>query len=704
MTIPVNSATETMQAGSPRLVLPVFIGTIGFSAFLLFGIQPMFTKLILPRLGGSPAVWSIAMVFFQAVLLAGYAYAHLLVSRFSVRNAALVHFSLMMVTMAVALPIGVASGFERAPETGESIWLFCLFAASVGLPFFAVSANGPLLQAWFSRTGHAQANDPYFLYAASNIGSFAALMAYPFLIEPFLPLSMQASAWTWGFAVLFAAIVACSGFAVGFARIRDDDLPRAISDPVPARSILRWVSLAFVPSALLLAVTAHISTDVAAAPFLWVVPLGLFLLTFVVAFQRNPVLKPTWMRHAQLVLVFTLVAMTAWHQSIGWPVVLVLHLALFFVTAMVAHGELAAARPAPSQLTSYFMWISAGGVLGGLFSGLLAPVLFNSVAEYYLLIILGLFCRPGVIPRGLSGHKAALATLLATAGFAGLVTYEQARTDSVRSFFGVHKIMEKQDGRFRLLGHGTTVHGVQRLLDDDGNAITTKPEPLSYYYYGSPISESIEAARARKGGKPASVAAIGLGSGSLACHVKAGENWRFFEIDRVVVTIARDRSRFRFISDCAPDVPIVIGDGRLTLAEVSDARFDLIIIDAFSSDSIPLHLLTVEAFELYKDKLSEGGSIVLHISNRNLELESVTVATAAKAGLVAMAKIAPPDPELERNYKVQSHVVVAARKWDDMAGLTQKDGWRPVSANSKRRAWTDDYADVIGAIIRAGGR
>jgi hypothetical protein len=451
----------------------------------------------------------------------------------------------------------------------------------------------------------------------------------------------------------------------------------------------------------LIAVTAHISTDVAAAPFLWVVPLGLFLLTFVLVFQPRPVIKAHWMGHAQLALMLGLVATIIGHNFIGWPVALAIHLGLFFATAMVAHGQLSDSRPEPAQLTSYFMWISAGGVLGGLFSGLLAPVIFNSIAEYYLLLFLGLLCRPGFIPATMSQRTRIIVSGVAVVAFGALVVHEQTRTDSIRSFFGVNKILEQQEGRFRVLAHGTRVHGVQRLLDDAGNAVTGQPEPLSYYYFGGPISDGIEAARAKGGGQVGRVAAVGLGSGSLACHVRAGEDWRFYEIDPVVISIARDRSQFRFLSDCAPQVPVIVGDGRLTLVDEPNASFNLIVIDAFSSDSIPIHLLTVEALELYKRKLAPGGSIVMHISNRNLELESVAVATATKAGLVSMARMSKVDPELMKDYKAGSHVVIMARALEDMASLAQNPEWRNVIADPKRAPWTDDYADVISAIIRS---
>ncbi|WP_367273930.1 spermidine synthase [Bosea sp. (in: a-proteobacteria)] len=621
---------DRLQARRMAATLPVYVATIFVSAFLLFGIQPMFAKMVLPKLGGSPGVWSVAMVFFQAVLLAGYGYAHLLVSRFALRRAALIHLGLMIAVLAISLPIHIAAGFERPPQEGEVLWLIGLFTASVGLPFFAVAANGPLLQAWFARTGHSHAADPYFLYAASNAGSFLALIAYPFLVEPLLPLALQASGWAWGFALLLAGIAGCAGLAIGAGRA-DAAAPVEAAPAAPVTNAQRfgWVALAFVPSGLLVAVTAHISTDVAAVPLLWVMPLALFLLTFVIVFQRRPILPHRWMLHLQIALMFALLLAVAAKFRIGWGYSLALHLGLFFVTAMVAHGELVKRRPDASRLTEFYLWMSFGGVLGGLFCGLLAPMLFNTVIEYPMLMVAGLLCRPGI---GAIGERLRVLKLglIATAGcmMAFLLANDWRRTDSVRSFFGIHRILEAEDGRFRSLAHGTTVHGVQRLRNDDGSPVTGRPEPLSYYFTGGGIADGIEALRRARGGVLGKVASVGVGTGSLACQTRPGEHWTFYEIDTRVVSIATDPAQFSFISQCAPDAPFVIGDARLTLADAAAGSLDLIVVDAFSSDAIPVHLLTREAMGLYLSRLAPGGALLFHISNRNMDLAPVVAATA----------------------------------------------------------------------------
>ncbi|MGB5064895.1 MAG: class I SAM-dependent methyltransferase, partial [Candidatus Competibacter sp.] len=388
---------------SLALALPVFAGTLFLSAFLLFGVQPMFTKMVLPRLGGSPSVWSVAMCFFQGALLLGYAYAHVLTTRFSPRAAVLTHLAVLVVAF-LSLPIAVATGWGDAPASGTSFWLVGLFSVSVGLPFFAVAGNAPLLQAWFSRTGHAHAGDPYFLYGASNIGSLLALLAYPVLVEPSLTLADQSLAWKAGFGVL-AVLVAASALVMlarnsAISAVSGVDVAR--EDAAPGmRDRAVWVGLSFVPSALLVAVTAHVSTDVAAAPFLWVVPLALFLVTFIITFQRNPVLPHALMLKLQPFVMAPLAVSAIFIAPDSWFTALALALSAFFVSTMVAHGELVRRRPAAGHLTEFYLWMSVGGVLGGSFSGLLAPNLFNTVLEYPILLALCLACRPGVfgLPR-----------------------------------------------------------------------------------------------------------------------------------------------------------------------------------------------------------------------------------------------------------------------------------------------------------------
>lgn len=731
------------------LTLPVFAVTICLSAFLLFSVQPMFAKMALPLLGGSPGVWSVAMVFFQAMLLAGYAYAHGVTRVFDPRAAVVIHLCIFGLAV-FSLPLALAAGYGRPPADGEALWLIGLFAVSIGLPFFAVAANAPLLQAWFARTKHPQANDPYFLYGASNLGSFVALLAYPVAIEPFLTLRMQSLGWSVGFSLLMA-MIAGAGLLMAVtmrpAEIRVADRP-AVAPQI--RNIAAWIALAFVPSAMLVAVTSHISTDIASAPFLWVVPLAIFLATFILTFRAGG--DGT---HRVMVLLLPFIVAPLAIALFGgarafWFVVLFLDLALLAVTAMICHRELYLKRPDARYLTGFYLWISVGGVLGGIFAGLIAPSVFPDVWEYPILTVLALLCRPGAFDGGLRRWAkgiavfAALTAILvlpwmlgrqipagmAVAWMIGLVALAAfimlnardtmkavlttafvliatalyrpgfIQAETARSFFGVHKIADSTDGRFRMLFHGTTLHGVQRLKNEDGSPDTGKPEPLTYYYKRGPIADAIAAMREQKG-KLGAVAVVGLGTGSMACHAHAGERWRYFEIDPVVVRLARDPEKFRFLSECGGGDDIVLGDARLTLPQERE-RFDLIVLDAFSSDVVPVHLLTKEAVGQYLGRLKEGGAIVFHISNRYLELASVIAEVGASHGLTTIVrrddKVSPEDTR--RNMYAGSLVAVVARSADDLSKLSVRPGWRIQPVSGSVRPWTDDYSNIIAAIWR----
>ncbi len=744
-----------IAAFPPRAVnlslIGIFTGTIFLSALLLFSVQPMFAKMVLPLLGGSPSVWSVAMVFFQGALLLGYAYAHALTRLLDPRRAALVHLCVFALAL-TALPLAIASGWGRPPAENAALWLIGLFGVSIGLPFFAVAANAPMLQAWFARTGHPNAQDPYFLYGASNLGSFAALLAYPVLIEPFSTLREQTAIWSAGFVALMACI-AVAGVALALS-FRGEAAPSSFTaqSTVRWRDRLQWMAFAFVPSAMLIAVTSHISTDIASAPFLWIVPLALFLGTFVLTFRQGGARVHDILVRVQPYVVAPLVIGLMWGERAFWMVAITLNLAMFVLSAMICHRELYLRRPAASRLTEFYLWISAGGVIGGIAAGLVAPAVFPDVWEYPILIVLALLCRPGAFAKGArpwlrDGGAIAFGTLLilvpglflkATlpqeaeliwtialvivsaivmlqashpARLAGLVAavlvvtsfYQPGsmRSETARSFFGVHKVVESADGRFRVLYNGTTIHGAQRLRDEAGVPVAGKPEPLMYYHNGGPLAEAVGAIRASKG-RLDRVMVVGLGSGSLACQAKAGEQWMHFEIDPVVIRLAQDRSKFRFLSECAPATPIVLGDARLTLAEVKDLA-DVIVLDAFSSDVVPVHLLTREAIDLYMSKLAPGGALVFHISNRYLELASVVATTAAERALVTLVKhdLSVGREDFRRSMKMSSLVAAVARSDGDVANLPP--GWVKRKADPSLRAWTDDFSNVLAAMVRMAG-
>jgi hypothetical protein len=651
------------------------------------------------------------------------------------------------------LPLAIGSG--RPPATGEAFWLIGLFTTSIGLPFFALAANGPLLQAWFARTDHRDARDPYFLYAASNVGSFLALLSYPTVVEPLISLSGQTTLWSIGFYVLIALIVS-SGVLVW--RVRDL-LPRAVAieniDPqadVPTanaptwRDGLTWCALAAVPSGLLIAVTAHISTDVAAVPLLWVLPLALYLLTFVIVFQRRP-LVPHWLAvGVQPLFILALVGVLILDPIKTIVGIIALHCAVFFVNALVCHGELSRRRPAARHLTVFYFWMAAGGTIGGIAAGLVAPNVFNWVAEYPILIVLAALCRPGLaLPASPQGRKLALGALAVTvlallAFYRFHPDYEEARfnwtigsflgvavlfwraplpfattvaaalfinhtyvdvngTTSVRSFFGVHKVADSEDGRFRVLSHGTTLHGAERIRDANGNPVEGRPIPVMYYYDGSAMAQVMDAVRARKAG-PISYAVIGLGSGSLACRARPADTVHYYEIDPAIIHIARDSGLFHFLSACRPDVPIMLGDARLTLADAPDGSYDIIYVDAFTSDAIPIHLLTREAMAVYLRKLTPHGIAVIHISNRYLELASVVGGIAAANGLRTRVNDGSDVVENGNEYLYVGTVAAVARDDQDFGALANSAFWPLQQLDPSQWVWTDDYSNIVGAVMR----
>jgi hypothetical protein len=702
------------------------------------------------------------MVFFQTMLLAGYAYAHVLTRWAPGRMSILIHLAVMGLA-AFTLPLAIGTG--RPPAEGQAFWLLGLFTASIGLPFFALAANGPLLQAWFARTDHPDAQDPYFLYAASNIGSFLALLSYPTVIEPLITLSGQTRIWSVAFYILIALIILSGALlwrVPGRARAAAIDRSAAASaaDAPTWRDSLTWCALATVPAGLLIAVTAHISTDVAAVPLLWVVPLALYLLTFVIVFQRAPLI-PHWLAVGlQPLFIIALVGVMILDPGrilafVGIPMpdpikviigIIGLHCAVFFVNALVCHGELARRRPAAHHLTIFYLWMAAGGTIGGIAAGLVAPFVFSWVAEYPILIALAALCRPGLaLPRHRQGRQLMLGALAVTV----LVMiafrlfhpdYEESRFNwiigsflavavlfwrapvpfaatiavvlfinhtyvdvngsiSLRSFFGVHKVADSDDGRFRVLSHGTTLHGAERIRDTSGNPVSGRPDILMYYYDGSAMAQVMDAVRARNAG-PIRYAVVGLGAGSLACRARPTDTVHYYEIDPAIIQIARDSGLFHFLSACRPDVPIMLGDARLTLADAPDGSYDIIYVDAFSSDAIPIHLLTREAMAIYLRKLTPHGIVVVHVSNRFLELASVVTGIAAANGAVTRVNDGSDFTERESEYLFVGTVAAVARTDQDFGALAFSNYWPLQTPDLKQWVWTDDYSNVVGAVIR----
>ncbi|MFZ0067800.1 MAG: fused MFS/spermidine synthase [Pseudolabrys sp.] len=740
------------------LILGTYTVAIFLSALLLFGVQPMFTRMVLPQLGGSPSVWSVAMVFFQSMLLAGYAYAHVVASLHNRYAAVAIHLVLLLAA-ALTLPLAIAHGWGNPPVSAAApMWLLGLFGLSIGLPFFALAANNPLLQAWFVRTGHDSAHDPYFLYAASNVGSFIALLSYPILFEPIFTLHAQNRLWSIGFVLLIVLIAVCGFLMLRVPARMASKTKKGRSGPKPGwPTIGRWIFIAAVPSGLLVAVTAYISTDIAAAPMLWALPLSLYLLTWVLVFQRQPLIPHRIALVLQPFAIAGIVALVVFAIRLGLFWNIAGHLLAFFFIALACHGELARTRPPARHLTTFYLALSFGGMVGGLFSGLVAPYVFSWVAEYPILAVLAVLCRPlnqhssrSPLPLALGEvvnnwfwpvaiaiaifliylsydgfrfddtdpHLTIIVLVLAVASLAllrdppksafavalafatvWLFPVDGTNIQTLRSFFGIHKIYESDDGRFRILKNGSTIHGAERIETEDGEPVSGRPRPITYYHDKSAMNRVIEAVRARKGG-PLRTAVIGLGSGSLACRIAPDETWRFFEIDPTIIAIARDPDRFTFLSSCAPGLPIVLGDARLTFAHESDHVYDLIIVDAYSSDAIPVHLATAEAMAIYKSKLSPQGVVMMHISNRHLELRSVVEGIAAANGLKTWIWSNGSEETDDENYVFGSDVAISAENENDIGALSHDKFWVLTPPNPDVRTWTDDYSNIAGAVWR----
>jgi SAM-dependent methyltransferase len=765
-------------------VTRLFAATLFVSAVLLFSVQPMVGRMVLPTLGGAPAVWNTCLVFFQAALLAGYLYAHLL-AKAPLRAQAAIHtgtlllavgalsFAAATVGAPLALPPWLLALVPR--ETSPVPWLLLALAVTVGLPFFVLSASAPLLQRWFAATADPQARDPYFLYAASNAGSLLALLGYPLVLEPTLGLRRQGWVWAAGCCVLVALVVLCArkvprAPAGGASRDAEPAASAGADRPadIPLRTRLRWLALAAVPSSLLLGVTTYLSTDIAPIPLLWVVPLALYLLTFVLVFARR---SPIPHRVAVRILPITAMALVlALLVEATEPIlaIVALHVVSFVTVSMVCHGELARERPDAAHVTTFYLWLSLGGVVGGLFNALLAPSVFPGLAEYPIALVAAFLLRPaGDAPGGgpavqrspglrrpavldflvppLLGalalaFVAARPSVVAMAGDLGVAMERDARVargilfavplflaylasrrprrygltlaalllaaipvpgihgrtlHAERNFFGVVRVTDDPHGEFHRLVHGSTIHGRQAWGDPPSI------EPLSYYALSGPIGEVFVLHRDHPASQ--SIAIVGLGAGTLASYAHPDERWTFYEIDPAIERIARDPASFTFLRDAFPDpsrCKVEIGDARLRLADAPDRGFGLIVLDAFNSDAIPVHLMTREALALALRKLAPGGRLAFHISNRYLDLRPVlaNLARDAAAPLVAWYRDDSDlsDRERERG-KLQSAWVVLAARREDLGRLAEPgSGWEALAPDPNAAVWTDDFSNVLG--------
>jgi hypothetical protein len=716
---------------------------------------------VLPMLGGTPAVWNTCMLFFQTALLGGYLYAHVTTKWLDVRKQSILQLVLFALTF-LTLPVAVASGWRPTGSEMPVWWLAALLTVSLGAPFFMLSTGAPLLQRWFAESGHPAAENPYFLYAASNLGSMVALLAYPLLIEPHLRLAQQSEMWTVAYVLLVALIAICA-FVVrrrmfGAAAIADsgsrpvaadaiaadvdafDAMPiaRAHRERLTLWRRVRWVLLSFVPSSMLLAVTTYLATDVASIPLLWIVPLAIYLLTFVIVFARKVVIfRHTFAVWLQPPFLMVLAVAIALMMQRSVTALAPTHLAAFFLTALVCHGELAKDRPSVSHLTEFYLWMSVGGVLGGIFNVIVAPQIFDSVLEYPIAIVLAALLRPTLAERKPSdrmldvvlpvilfvlivallragfpptswGAKApvwvfgiyALAVLcfqrhalrfaLGVAAIFVGASLGRGTDESLlfrgRSFFGVYRVMAYP--KHHALQNGTTTHGGQSIYPEFAR------EPLTYYHRDGPLGQSFEWLMRKNPNRR--VAIVGLGTGTVACYGRPNETWTFYEIDPLIERIAFNPKYFSYLRDCPPAKRIILGDARLSMVQAPDSSYDYIVLDAFSSDAIPVHLMTREALQLYLRKLAPGGSIAFHISNRYLNLEPVVVELARDAriaGIVGADTAITPTQTM--SFKMNSKWIVLSRKASDHAHLALQPGWRVLEPKADVGVWTDDFSNVF---------
>ena len=728
-----GNALNRFSAASRTL----FVATILTGSFLLFLVQPMVARMALPRLGGAPNVWNSAMLVYQALLLAGYGYAHLL-SRYPVRKQATIHLALLVVA-ALTLPIALIPLDPPAPGS-EVFWVPMLFALSIGPVFLLVSAQAPLMQRWYAAS--PDAGDPYALYAASNLGSFAGLIAYPLLAEPLLSLHAQSWSWTIGYGLLLILIMlaARARWQAGAVHVE----AQASSEKVSGKRIAQWLALSAVPSGLMLSTTTHLTTDIFAMPLLWVIPLGLYLLSFTLAFAERRNMAGMLMVTAPLLLLLTGgTAMTS--SSTGSMSMVIAGVLLLFVLCVTLHARLYDLRPGAEHLTLFYFVMSVGGALGGLFCALIAPLAFDWAWEHPILVLAAALLLPlpaaldwrripGLEPgmarlaqvtvfalamglcwllwdaRGVQTSDAYLQGLsvgVALCGYAlsgsrlafmgvllplmlvngGVQTVKDSMAGvRSRSYFGIYTVRDYAERNIRTLTHGTTLHGEQSL-DPAARRL-----PLTYYGPGSGAGIAFSHA-GELYGPGARLAVVGLGTGSLACYARPGEQLHYFEIDPTVLDYSR-RGTFSFIRDCAPQAKVTIGDARIELAKVAPASFDVLAVDAFSSDAIPLHLLTDEAFGVYMRALSPNGVLLVHISNRYIELQPVLAAAAKKRGLVALLRddVPPSTGELTAS----SWVLLALSKapLDFLARKTPAMPLRPLTPPAAQ-PWTDDHASIL---------
>jgi len=721
----------------------LFAATLFTSASLMFVLQPLFGKILLPLLGGSPAVWNTCMVFYQSILFLGYLYAHYLSTRYSQQRQIQIHTALILVSF-LALPLALPENTVPPTDSNPTFWLLWTLFLAIGLPFFVVSTTAPLIQKWFANVGHHTSHDPYYLYAASNTGSLIALLSYPFLLEPNIGLANQKSYWSVGYLILCLLIAACA-FALWKNRqaIEQHEDADAVTDEnsLSLTTKLHWLALAFVPSSLLLGLTNFISTDIASVPLLWIIPLTLYLLSFVIVFSKwNDKIHPLMVKLQPLFLLPFIAYAFINPADLPYWAYLILHLIAFFFAVMVCHGELAKLRPHTRHLTTFYLIMSFAGMLGGMFNTFVAPFVFNAVYEYPIMIIAALMLRPGrmnsPLPQIIAPALLVIAGIIVHASVDNLLRYFDIivisligltlltyllRTRPVgfalmtgaiiflalglhglsshtlyqeRSFFGVLAVREAvlTDDQGKLesyheLFHGTTKHGAQRL------AANLSQIPLTYYSRPGPMGQLFK--EYDNSAQSWNIGVVGLGAGALTCYAKDQQNWTLYEIDPLVVDIASNPAYFSYLSQCARNAAMRVGDARLSLEQEPDQHFDLLIMDAFSSDSVPTHLLTKEALELYFKKLKPGGILAFHMTNRHLSLKKVLSINAEALHLAALIQEFKPQQDIP--LVVATDWVVMAKQAETLEPLrlSRLGNWQKMPLYFDMKPWTDDFTNIV---------
>ena len=716
----------------------IFTATIFLSASLLFFVQPLFAKIVLPVIGGAPAVWTTAMLFFQSVLIAGYVYAHLSTRYLPVPAQIATHVALWALAL-FFLPPALPEGWRLDASGSVAVQTLGLFALGVGAPFALLSSNAPLIQSWYARSDGPSAHDPYFLYGASNLGSLIALLSFPLLAEPLFGARDIAQGFSIGFLALGLGLITCGALIFGRSDVMRNDTVEDETTILTPERILLWLVLAFVPSSLMLAVTSKISTDIGAVPLVWVIPLALYLLSFVLTFSQRTPLRGMWLTQAaQLTIVLALCLFVGVSGAHLGPINALVLVTCFFLVAIWAHRTLYEVRPAARDLTVFYVTMSLGGALGGLFNSIVAPLAFSDLHEgaATLLVALLLAFRgilrltPRTLFRGLALGVALGLTLAGVAkalnlapvllpvlmaGGIGILfvfarspfpTFAVAtllvavlpvwiagaddRLFNDRSFFGLHQVLDR-DGA-RLYTNGTTVHGAQNLAD----YVKKHPKPTSYYHPAGPMGQVMQSDLARRAGR---IGIVGLGVGSLACYAQEGQHWHFYEIDAMVDRVARDPRYFTFLSSCAPDAPTHLGDARVVLEDQTDIRFDVLVIDAYSSDAVPVHLTTLEAMRLYFTRLKDDGVLVFHISNRYYDIGLPLARSADALGVSIWRQFQQHRASKDPGYR-NSDVVMLTRDPDTVEELLASGLWSPLTPDGGE-VWTDDKANPL-SILKPG--